>query len=60
MTKPRTMQYMRRLAALSSAGVLFQATGCTVDATGLFTQLVTLFGTNIINSLIFGAFNLTP
>jgi hypothetical protein len=54
------MQYMRRLAALSSAGVLFQATGCTVDATGLFTQLVTLFGTNIINSLIFGAFNLTP
>jgi hypothetical protein len=41
-----------------SAGFLFQAGGCAFDANSLLGSLASTIATNLINSFVFGAFNL--
>lgn len=57
MTK-RFNYLVRRIVPILSAGLLFQANGCTVDTNAIFGSLASTIATNLINSFVFGAFNL--
>ena len=48
----------RRIVPLVSAGFLVQANGCTLDTNSLAAGLATTIVNNLINSFVFGAFNL--
>ena len=58
MTK-RFSYVVRRIMPIMSAGLLFQAGGCAFDANALVSSLASTIATNLINSFVFGAFNLT-
>lgn len=51
---------IRRLAPLAAAGLLLQAGSCQTTGAELAANLAVAVTTNLINSFIFGAFNLTP
>jgi hypothetical protein len=56
----RLLIWGRRCAAIATTGMLFQAGGCTVDSQ---TLAVNLFGTilqNLVQTFVFGSFNLVP
>ena len=57
MTK-RLTHFARRIVPIVSAGLLFQANGCSLDANSLAAGLATTIANNLINSFVFGAFNL--
>ncbi len=48
----------RRVAPLLAAGMLLQAGGCTFDFNSLTAGLLNSILTNLLTSIIFGAFNL--
>jgi len=58
MTK-RFNYIVRRIGLMASAGFLFQTSGCTFDVNALVSSLASTIATNLINSLVFGAFGLT-
>ena len=49
---------VRRIMPMVSAGLLFQAGGCAFDTNALVSGLASTIATNLINSFVFGAFNL--
>ena len=49
---------VRRIMPIVSAGLLFQANGCAFDANSVLGGLASTIATNLINSFVFGAFNL--
>ena len=49
---------LRRVAPALTAGCLFQATGCTINAEGIAQGLLTAILNNLITSLVFGLFNI--
>lgn len=57
---PRAVSAGRRWLAVCGAGALFQAGGCMVNTNELLAGLTTTVLNNLISSLVFGAFNLTP
>ena len=57
MTK-RLNKIVRRIMPMVSAGFLFQTSGCTVDTNAILGSLASTIATNLINSFVFGAFNL--
>lgn len=52
--------WSRRLAVLTTAGMVFQSTGCAVDTQALVANLAVTILQNLIGSYIFGSFNLVP
>jgi hypothetical protein len=52
--------FARRLVPLISAGMLFQASGCTLDARGISAGVIGAVLQSFIESYVFGAFNLIP
>ncbi len=49
---------VRRIVPVVSAGLLFQANGCTLDTNSLVGGLASTIANQLINSFVFGAFNL--
>ncbi len=47
-------RFVRRISPIVAAGVLLQATGCDLSVTGLLSSI----GATLIQSFVFGAFNL--
>ena len=56
MTK-RLSYIVRRIVPLMSAGLLFQANGCTTDINSLVAGLASTIVSNFITSYVYGAFN---
>ena len=56
MTK-RFNYIVRRIMPVFSAGLLFQANGCTVDTNALISGLASTIANQFIQSYVFGAFN---
>ena len=54
----RTHSIMRTLAAFSSAGLLLQAGGCSVDLSSVGQSLVTSTVNSLLTSYVFGLFNI--
>lgn len=50
----------RRWASLLAAGMLLQVGGCTIDLAELTGGLINTIATQLIGSVVFGAFNLVP
>ena len=57
MCKKKRAPWRAKIALLFSAGALFQASGCTVDANETITGLFTTIGGYLINSYVSGLFN---
>ncbi len=57
MTK-RFNYLVRRIVPIVSAGFLFQANGCTLDANALVSGLVSSIANQLITSYVYGAFNI--
>ena len=56
MTK-RWKAIVRRVVPVLSAGVLLQANGCALDPVALTQGLLTTVVNDVINSIVFGIFN---
>jgi hypothetical protein len=50
----------RRCAAIATTGMVFQASGCTVDNQELVATLFSTILQNLVGTFVFGAFNLVP
>ena len=50
---------VRRIVPIVSAGFLFQTSGCAIDTNAILGSLASTIATNLINSLVYGAFGLT-
>ena len=59
MTK-RFSYLVRRIVPIVSAGLLFQANGCTIDTNSLVAGLASTIANQLISSFVYGAFNLVP
>ena len=58
MTK-RFNYIVRRIMPIVSAGLLFQANGCTLDTNSLLSGLASTIANQLISSFVYGAFNLS-
>lgn len=56
----RFVKLCRQGMALCCAGALFQAGGCMTGTNEILAGLATFVVNNLVSSLVFGAFNLTP
>lgn len=57
MTK-RFNYLVRRIVPIVSAGLLFQANGCTMDTNTLVSGLASSIANQLISSFVYGAFNI--
>ena len=56
----RFYQCGRRLAAISTVGMIFQTSGCAIDGQELTATLVGTILQNLVATWVFGSFNLIP
>ena len=53
-------RYGRRLAAIVTVGMMFQAGGCAIDGQVLAATLVRSLVENLVGTWVFSSFNLIP
>ncbi len=55
----RLTYVVRRVVPVLSAGFLCQASGCTIDTNSILAGLANTIANNLIQSYVFGLFNLS-
>lgn len=55
----RVTKLARRVAAISTAGILLQAGGCALDLNTLTTGLLTSITNSLLTDIIFGLLNVS-